>query len=184
MSQNVCTICNRADRADIENALLALSPESYKGDSYSLDLIADRFNLSAEELKMHALFHTPLISETDLVVTDHEAGRESLTRKMKLREADMLSVVSNEYLVTLKNMGRQINSLMTSGAPDVLADDQQLRMAKFLTKPMVDLYLGLGGEIRSNVKIMADLDKQLNGPQDNLGSGLTALAEAIRGSDA
>lgn len=181
---NVCTICNRSDRAEIEAEILALSPGSAKGERFSIESIADRYNLDVEELKAHALFHTPVVGEEDLSSGEpSEHGRDSLTRKVHLREADLLAEMSNEYLATLKNMGRRINSLINADVNGGLADEEkQIRTAKLLTKPMVELYLGLGGEIRSNVKIMADLDRQLNGPQDNLGSGLSALAAAINGS--
>ncbi|MEG2479896.1 MAG: hypothetical protein RSA50_06460 [Mucinivorans sp.] len=108
--------------------------------------------------------------------------RESLTRRMKLREADMLSAVSNEYLVTLKTMGRRINKLASVSSIDVEDEDKQLRLARLLTKPMTDLYIGLGGEIRQTIKTMAELDRMLNGPEDENSSGLKALASAIRNS--
>ena len=57
-------------------------------------------------------------------------------------------------------------------------------MAKMLTKPMTDLYIGLGGEIRQAVKTMSEVDRMLNGPEDTATSGLRALADAIRGSGA
>lgn len=182
---NVCTICNRSDRAEIEAAILAMSPDSAKGSRFSVEGIAERFNVDVEELKAHALFHTPVIGEQDLgAEVSEEQSRDSLTRKMHLREADLLSEVSNEYLATLKNMGRRINKLLNADVNGGLAEEErQLKTAKLLTKPMVELYLGLGTEIRGNVKAMADLDRQLNGPQDSLGSGLAALAAAIHGSD-
>lgn len=181
---HVCTICNRSDRAEIEAAILAMSPGCAKGSQFSVESIAGRFNVDVEELKAHALFHTPVVGEQDLgCEVPKDRQRDSLTRKMHLREADLLSEVSNEYLTTLKNMGRRINSLLNSGAEGgLIEEDRQLKTAKLLTKPMVELYLGLGSEIRSNVKVMADLDRQLNGPKDSLGSGLEALAAAINGS--
>lgn len=181
---DTCKVCNRADRAEIEAAILAMSPGSAKGSQFSIESIAERFNLDVEELKQHALFHVPVVGEDDLGLQESESKcRNSLTRKMHLREADLLSEVSNEYLVTLKNMGRRINNLLNSDVQGgLIEEERQLKTAKLLTKPMVELYLGLGVEIRSNVKAMADLDRQLNGPQDSVGSGLAALAAAINGS--
>ena len=95
----------------------------------------------------------------------------------------MLAAVGQEYLVTLKTMGRRINKLAQVSSIDIEDEEKQLKLAKLLTKPMVDLYVGLGGEIRQTVKTMAELDRMLNGPEDNLSSGLGALAAAIRGSD-
>lgn len=190
---SMCTICNHPDRAEIENAILSMTD----GLKTSIEVIAEQYDVSLADLKMHALFHTPLVGAADIeelrdaetlgdteqteVVRD--APRDSLTRRMKLREADLLAAVGNEYLVTMKTMGRRINKLAQVSEIDVEDNDRQLKLAKLLTKPMVDLYVGLGGEIRQTVKTMAELDRLLNGPEDSATSGLVALAKAIQGSD-
>lgn len=141
--------------------------------SMTIEDIANRFDVDVEELKMHALFHTPLVSLDDL--SDSENKHNSLVRNMKLKEADMLAEVSAEYLVTLKAMGRHINSLLD-------ASDCKVKVSTLLTKPMVEMYIGLGSEIRQTVKTAAEIDRMLNGPKDGATAGLQALAEAIRGS--
>lgn len=190
---SLCTICNHPDRAEIENAILSMTD----GSKTSIEVIAEQYDVSLADLKMHALFHTPLVGAADLeelrdagTLGDTEqtevaraAPRDSLTRRMKLREADLLAAVGNEYLVTMKTMGRRINKLAQVSEIDVEDNDRQLKLAKLLTKPMVDLYVGLGGEIRQTVKTMAELDRLLNGPEDSATSGLVALAKAIQGSD-
>ena len=191
---SLCTICNHPDRAEIENAILSMTD----GVKTSIEVIAEQYDVSLSDLKMHALFHTPLVGAADIeelrdadmtagdtVLTEAErpAPRDSLTRRMKLREADVLAAVGNEYLVTMKTMGRRINKLAQVSEIDIEDNDRQLKLAKLLTKPMVDLYVGLGGEIRQTVKTMAELDRLLNGPEDSATSGLVALAKAIQGSD-
>lgn len=190
---SLCTICNHPDRAEIENAILSMTD----GSKTSIEVIAEQYDVSLADLKMHALFHTPLVGVADLeelrdaeALGDTEqtevvraAPRDSLTRRMKLREADLLAAVGNEYLVTMKTMGRRINKLAQVSEIDIEDNDRQLKLAKLLTKPMVDLYVGLGGEIRQTVKTMAELDRLLNGPEDSATSGLVALAKAIQGSD-
>lgn len=202
-----CKICSHPDRAEIENAILTMTANAPPNEQNSIEKIAEQYKVPLDELKMHALFHTPLVGDGDIEELHAEGGicntpileagcdvppveyaakaapRDSLTRKMKLREADMLAAVGQEYLVTLKTMGRRINKLAQVSSIDVEDEEKQLKLAKLLTKPMVDLYVGLGGEIRQTVKTMAELDRMLNGPQDNLGGGLNALAAAIRGSD-
>lgn len=204
MPKSKCKICDHPARAEIENAILSMTTAPVD-ERMGIDDIAKEFEVDLNELKMHALFHTPLVSKADVeyaeqnatvdlsadgelvaageVESSAPAGRESLTRKMKLREADMLAAVSNEYLVTLKAMGRRLNKLTAVSSIDAEDDDKQYALSKMLTKPMVDLYIGLGGEIRQNVKVMAELDRMLNGPQDSTAGGLAALAQAIRGSD-
>lgn len=181
----MCKICNRIDRADIENAILNISAES----KLTVESIAEQYEVDVQELRNHALFHTPLVAPCDVVVSEPVAdetqlpeSKTSLARKMKLREADILATVNNEYMVTLKAMGRRINRLASVSSIDCEDADKEVKLSKLLTKPMVDLYIGLGGEIRQNVKAMAEVDRMLNGPQDNGNSGLQALADAIRGS--
>ena len=183
----MCSICNRSDRAEIENAILNISAES----GLTVESIAEQYKLDLQELRNHALFHTPLVAPCDIVTptTELQLNPEteakvptSLARKMKLREADILATVNNEYLVTLKAMGRRINRLANVSSIDAEDEAKKVELAKLLTKPMVDLYIGLGGEIRQNVRAMAEVDRMLNGPQDSVGSGLQDLAAAIRGS--
>ena len=190
---SLCTICNHPDRAEIENAILSMTD----GSKTSIEVIAEQYDVSLADLKMHALFHTPLVGAADLeelrdaetlgdteqTVAVRATPRDSLTRRMKLREADLLAAVGNEYLVTMKTMGRRINKLAQVSEIDIEDNDRQLKLAKLLTKPMVDLYVGLGGEIRQTVKTMAELDRLRNGPEDSATSGLVALAKAIQGSD-
>lgn len=196
-----CRICQHPDRAEIENAILSMTADAPPNGANSIELIAEQYQVPLDELKMHALFHTPLVGTGDveelreaatLTMTSGDteqtevvrsAPRDSLTRRMKLREADMLAAVGNEYLVTLKTMGRRINKLAQVSSIDIEDEEKQLKLAKLLTKPMVDLYVGLGGEIRQTVKTMAELDRILNGPEDSTASGLVALAKAIQGSD-
>ena len=183
----MCKICSRPDRADIENAILNISVES----GLTVESIAERYQIELQELRTHALFHTPLVAPCDIVVPNNEPGLSpaaeakvpaSLARKMKLREADMLVAVNNEYMVTLKAMGRRINRLANVSEIDAEDAEKRVELSKLLTKPMVDLYVGLGGEIRQNVKALAEVDRMLNGPQETGNNGLMALAEAIRGS--
>lgn len=183
----MCKICNRTDRADIENAILNISAES----GITVETIAEQYKVDVQELRNHALFHTPLVAPCDIVTqtTDLQLSPDaeskvpvSLARKMKLREADILATVNNEYMVTLKAMGRRINRLASVSSIDAEDEAKRVELAKLLTKPMVDLYIGLGGEIRQNVKALAEVDRMLNGPQENGNNGLQALAEAIRGS--
>lgn len=189
-----CIICNHPERSEIENAILAITASALPSDVRSIEHVAEQYNVPLDVLKTHALFHTPLVSTSDVEMlkfepaapadtNDKKPERDSLTRRMKLREADLLAEVGNEYLVTLKTMGRRINKLAQVSSLDVEDAENELKLAKLLTKPMVDLYVGMGSEIRQTVKTMAEMDRLLNGPEDTAATGLMALAKAIQGSD-
>ena len=209
-----CSICCRDDRADIENAILNMTSAATPKERTSIEDIAKQFDLTSkdsfDDLKMHALFHMPLVTKYDLEAADSAAekildqigsgatlpnlsdvpnssvepieGRMSMSKKLKLLEADVLTSVNNEYLVTLKAVGRRVNKLAQVSSIDEEDADKQLWCAKLMTKPIVDLYLGLGAEIRKNVATITDIDRAVNGPQDSTTSGLAALASAIRDS--
>lgn len=179
-----CTICGHPQQTEIENALLARATFGSEEGSV-VEAVAQHFDVSIEDLKMHAMFHVPLIGESVIKAINAPIGAEpnSLTRKLGLREADMLATVANEYLVTMKTMGRRINKMVQVSSIDEEDQAKQTSLAKMLTKPMVDLYVGMGSEIRQTVKTMGELDRILNGPEDSANAGLAALAAAIRKSD-
>lgn len=162
-----CIVCSHDKRSEIENALLSISSDN---KAVTLETIAQAYQVTTNDLKVHALMHAPM----GYTERPEEDGDESIVRKLKLKEADMLSAVANEYMVTLKNVGRRINNLASKPDEDYLFE-------RLMTKAVADLYIGLGGEIRATVKTMAELDSVLNG-DSGASTGLQALAEAIRGS--
>lgn len=161
-----CSICTHSKLAEIEQKLLSITDESANA---TLEQIASEYKVSVQEVKYHALVHGPLpvMSEGDSM------KRESLARNLKLREADYLASVLSQYMVTLKDVGDRLHARANS--------DEDFVFEKLLTKPVVDLYIGLGSEIRSTVKTMAELESLLHGPAGGV-NGLSLLAEAIRGS--
>lgn len=156
-----CLVCDHANRFEIEQALLHLS------ETCTLEAISKLYEVPIEDLKQHAIFHNPMN------VVDVEDP--SISKMIKISEADIVSETIKEYSITLKNIGRRINNYACSDVADV-------KLEKILTKSVVDLYLGLGSEIRQSVKALAEINQILNGPKDDSTSGLEALALAINAS--
>lgn len=170
-----CPICNHPNRAAIEIAVLNCSSDK---NSKTLQAIADEYRVSLNDLKIHMVMHATMgISSLDSQDTNETADEAPTTiaRKCKVREADILGQVVNEYLVTMKNLGRRINHTLQS-------DYEEVQAEKLITKPITDLYIGLGGEIRATVKTLSDLDQALNGPKTSANDGIIALANAIQNS--
>lgn len=173
-----CPICNHPNRSAIEIAVLNCSSDK---NSQTLQQIADEYHISLNDLKIHMVMHATMglndIINSDSTGDNNEAKEPTPTiaRKCKVREADILGEVVNEYLVTMKNLGRRINQTLQS-------DPEQVQAEKLITKPITDMYIGLGGEIRATVKTLGDLNQVLNGPQNNASDGVMALAQAIRAS--
>lgn len=61
-----CRICNHPDRAEIENAILTMTADAPPNEKNSIEQIAAQYRVDLDELKMHALFHTPLVGDDDI----------------------------------------------------------------------------------------------------------------------
>lgn len=163
-----CSICTHPQRYQIENAILQISKEN---PEFTVEKIAQDYDVSVTDLRVHALMHTPIA-----ISSEQENQVPSLARQIKLREADALNAVINEYLVTLKAIGNGIKELASS-------DPAGATLARTLTKPVADTYINLGGEIRQSVKALAELNQALNGKPDGSLSSLEALVLALHGKD-
>lgn len=157
-----CSICTHECRAQIENAILNTPTTEM------LEKVAKEYNVDIQELQVHVMMHSPI------GVNAVEDTKESIARKSKIREMDLLLSAANEYMVTLKTVGEKITREANNS--------DFVSFSRSLTKSMVELYLGTGSELRNTVKVIMDTNEMLNGPKDGAVSGLTALANAIRGS--
>lgn len=171
-----CSICNHVNRAAIEIAVLNCSSDK---NSKTLQQIADEYHISLNDLKIHMVMHATMgLNDLEFDSTTDGTTKEptpTIARKCKVREADILGEVVNEYLVTMKNLGRRINHTL-------LSDPEEVQAEKLITKPITDMYIGLGGEIRATVKTLGELNQVLNGPQTTANDGIAALAQAIKAS--
>lgn len=150
-----CKVCTDPRRSEIELAILNID------GTITVETIAQDFEVPEDDIRMHALMHTPL-SETS-------AQADTLAKKIKLKEADMLSRTAHDYLITMTSIGRKIRSY---------SDNEDAIASKLISKSVVDLYLGCGAEIRQTVNALSDLNSKLNG-DPTAKTGLQALAEAL-----
>lgn len=158
-----CTVCDSLHRKKIEQALFKMAPE---GSSLTLENIAEEFEVPVEDLRRHMLFHSPY---------GCDEGTDSIVRRMKTREADLLGEAAREYADTLKQVGERIRGY-------IVQDDDGATFEKKLSKASVDLYIGCGANLQKTVQAIADIDNLLNGPKDDGLQGLAALANAIHSS--
>lgn len=199
ITSRTCPVCNHPERAEIEAALLSVSSSR---PELTLEVIADAYDISVDQLRVHALMHTPLAFDfsqesADALVkgfqekaglTDeqgaasHQASavpnisvRSRITDKVNMREGDILLATANEYLTTLTILGRRIKTYAQARTPDT-----ELALPNFCNKAVVDLYIGCGSEIRQAIKGINDLNTSLNGSHDSSLAGLAALAAALQ----
>lgn len=157
-----CPICSHPNRVLIERAILNAPTTE------TLEQLANQYSLNMSDLQVHACMHS------SLGVDIQHIEKESIARQTERREVDMLLAAANEYMTTLQIVGNKIAE--AANKEDLVA------FSRSVSKATVDLYLGAGGELRSLVKEITDINNILNGPQDGSISGLQALANAIRGS--
>lgn len=158
-----CTVCEHEHRRDIERALFKVTPQS-KDKGVTIERIAEEFDVVPEDLERHCLFHSSCDSE------------ESIVRQIKMKEADLLGEAAQEYMDTMRSVGRRIRGYTED------AESGDLRFEKLLTKPVTDLYVGCGDGLQKTVRALSEINNLLNGPKDDGLSGLNALVNAINGS--
>ena len=163
MSDCPCPICNHPVRTAIEMAMLKCTPDN---SDKVVERISRIYKVSKEDVHEHMLFHTFI---------GDDAEEDSIVRKLKLREADILGAAVVEQMATMQAVGQRIRKA-------ALSDSEDLRFEKTLTKPMVDLYNGPNDGMRQNIQALADINQLLNGPQASGISGLMALTQVLKDS--
>lgn len=156
-----CRICNHPFRSHIENALFKITEDTA---TEIVERISKKFALDVDEIHDHMLFHSPT------------SDGDSIVRQIKLKEADILQAAVMDQLNTMQDVGSRIRRFVNS------EDPEDIRFEKTLTKPVVDLYIGSGDNLRRGIQTLAEINQLLNGPKDTAANGMLALAEAIRGS--
>lgn len=203
-SSRFCDVCNHPDRAEIELAVLSISPSK---PELTLEVIADAYDISVDKLRVHALMHTPLALDfsqesADVLVRNFQqkAGltspdgaashlntdgasavpniksRDRIADRVNMREGDLLLAAANEYLTTMTILGRRIKHYAAARGPE-----EELALPNFCSKAVVDLYIGCGSEMRQAIKGLKELNDSLNGSHDSSMEGLKALAAALSG---
>lgn len=154
-----CSICEHEDRRQIEEYLIA---SDYGVNGMSLADIAEKYGVPLVDLQVHALMHTPLAR-----LEDSEVGT-SIADGLKKREASLLSMMADEYWITLKNTGKAIRTTVQNESGR-------------LTKQMVDLYVGVGNNLRQTMESIVAMDQKINGENDAGTRALVDIVKAIRG---
>lgn len=164
-----CEICNHVKREKIEQALIC---RSLGDSSITIDSIAKEFNVSSRELQVHALMHTYQPEVLD-PIEGSEKQITTLTAAIKFKEAETLQATAQEYYGTLKNLGAKINGMINTHT------DENPTLHR-LSKATVDLYLGLGSEIRGTMDTLIKMNSAVNGESNNGLEALGSLVKAIQ----
>lgn len=160
-----CKICEHPRVQEINEAVLNMNVRET-----SMEEIAEQFDVDAVELTRHAILD---ISATPPV--------ESLARQLKLKEADTLAALQAEYMQTVTKTGEFIRGIF-GNVDEASEPAEKVAVAKLITKPIVELYVGTGSEVRNTARTLADLKQILQGGEGGPLSGLAALAAAIQSS--
>lgn len=162
-----CSICNHPKRAEIEQACLL---RSFDDAGVTLRDIANKYNVDLKDLQVHVLMHIPLVSGATEVVQ----ATESIAGRIKMREADILRQVMEDSLVTFRNLGSKINTIVSSHTSENPTLSQ-------INKAVTDLYLGTSQSIRDTAEKLVRMDLAVNGEKDEGLTQIANLVNAIRG---
>lgn len=156
-----CRICNHPKRKEIEDKLMSV--RGTEELDAVIDEVSKEYKLSKIDLKVHLTLHCSVLEEAK--------DAASMADKIKMNEADTLRETIKNYLVTLTNTGTKLNDILEEGD-----DAQTLRM---IQKPIVDLYLGCGAEIRGTVESLIKLNAAVNGNESTATNSLRLLVETL-----
>lgn len=156
-----CRLCSHPKRAEIEDKLM--SARGTEELDTVIDQVSKEYKLSKIDLKVHMTLHCTVMEDAKDAV--------SMADKIKMNEADTLRETIKNYLVTLTNTGTKLNDILEDGD-----DAQTLRM---IQKPIVDLYLGCGAEIRGTVEALIKLNAAVNGNESTATNSLRLLVETL-----
>jgi len=160
-----CPICNHDKREEIEQKLLCRTAE------VGLDQIAQEYNVKVLDLQVHSIMHNSLIAAKE----DPKAEPSTLVEKIRFKEGEYIRNTIMDYQSTLLILGTQIRSILRTST----VEDPTLHK---IGKATVELYLGIGAEIRSSVDLLTKMNGALNGDSNAALNGLSALVTAIANS--
>ena len=208
VESKTCPICQHKDRAQIEQLILAVSPSN---PTLTLDVIADAFGVNPQDLRVHALMHTPLAldfseeSEASLVNSFQQRAQEvsvtpieevdgtSSNQSITSGASDSKPTISGlrnrltdklnlrESDMLLASATEMLTTLTSVGRKIKSFGDQQL--VNFLTNAMVSLYTGTAGELRKTIEEINHMNATINGENNGAATGLQALAAALAESE-
>jgi hypothetical protein len=157
-----CKICSHEKRAEIEEKLLVRSLGELP---LTISDVAREFGVSEMDLQIHSMMHN---------TTKGPDAAESLVAAVKSKEAEYLRASIIDYQRTQMEIGAYIRA---AAKPE----NGESKLYK-LNKAAVDLYVGIGGEIRSAVDSLVRMNTAINGGDNGGVQALAELAKAIRGS--
>ena len=174
---NICKINNInvinkiEDFLNNSNGRLTLDDKkSLKGEfpelSSSIDSITDK------DCSLHWNFHQSVRREVQTIA--EEGKSNSLNKDINKDEAQVLTDLLNTQAATFNALTNKINS--------VLIDDES-DMKNMIINPInIQLYRETADSIRSTVKELRELNREINGSKDSSLEGLKAIAAALGGN--
>lgn len=161
-----CIVCSHPKRYEIEQKLLCRNSEE---KAIPIEAIAKEYGLKTIDLQVHALMHNTMVSESE------DVKPMTLVASIKYKEGEYIRQVINDYQLTMSVLGGEIRAIIKNNS------DDNPTLSR-LSKPVVDLYLGLGTEIRGSVDLLNKMNGAVNGDANPALEGLKSLVNAIQSS--
>ena len=177
MKCRICEIKNKDLLHDIECCLEKSSGILASGDinelnkKYPEESIINE--LTDEECQIHWSFHMAPSYESTGVYQGEEA-KSSLTKDINKDEASILFDLAKQQAATLTLAGNKIN--------DAIKDADDISELALPTNLLI-LYRETAGSVRETVKLIKDINCDVNGSKSGALEGLKALANALKSDD-
>lgn len=175
-----CPICTHKKRDKIEAEIRAMQ-FSAGDDTKTLHEIADKYKVKYNDLLIHMVMHISTENEHEIISVNGSLGNPdianvSLASEIKRKEADIMQSVLEEHTATFKNLSVKLNSIIAQHS------ETNPTLAQ-VTKPVVDLYIGVSQAIRADVDTITKMNLVVNGEKNDGLESLAGLVQVLKDGD-
>jgi len=175
MKCRICEIKNKDLLFDLESCLeksggiLSSQDKNELNKKYPDEDIINK--LTDEECELHWNFHMAPSYDMPAASPDEEAVKDSLTRDINKDEASILYDLAKKQTATF--------NLITNKLNNTIKDSDDINELALPTN-LLALYRETAGSIRETVKLIKDINVDINGSKSGALEGLKALANALK----
>ena len=178
MKCRICEIKNKDLLFDLESCLeksggiLSSQDKNELNKKYPDDNIVNK--LTDEECELHWNFHMAPSYDMPIVISNEEDAKDSLAKDINKDEASILYDLAKKQTATF--------NLITNKLNNAIKDNDDVNELALPTNLLI-LYRETAGSIRDTVKLIKDINVDINGSKSGALEGLKALANALKDDD-
>lgn len=178
---NMCKICKISNIKVIDTIESYLTASSGRLTNEARRALKEQFpnfvtsidNITEKDCELHWNFHQAIKRAPMQIKEDDPVCTPSLNKDINKDEAQVLSDLLNTQMATFTGLSNKINEVLSQSDLDM--------KGLILNPSNIQLYKETADSIRSTVKEMRELNKDINGAKDGASEGLKAIAAALMG---